>query len=441
VERERIEQLKWDEKVKEERNLFESMERLEKQKWSARDNIDKVINDDAAVSVRSDDDSETILDNSKDVVGGPPTPTVCKSSTDILFKRLPQPRSRKVAKMILTPRIFYTPMRESTKKMEQEFIIKNRHYLKNNQLLNRHALHQYDFEECSPLWLKAKGDEFYRNRDYLSAINAYTHAFEHGLFVEGSGGGEATVTDIHIIANRAACYLQLGESQRCVQDCDYALNKMKNKDEREKYFTKETDALTFEHKLISRLCAAQCQLGNFHDALSILKQQAFTMNSNGIKEQWHQDIKAVTLWYESSLLKNKADMKLSEGSLDDAQELYTKALVLQPSMVSALANRSAFHMAKRNFSLCIQDCNAAAVIIDEEKNPKRNRPFPLFSSSKCLEWKVTITLRRCAAKEMTKDFKGALSDIESVIALLGCSSFQDSLENKRESLMKLQQVQ
>jgi tetratricopeptide (TPR) repeat protein len=438
VERERIEQLKSDEKEKEERNLFESMERLEMKKWSVRDNIDEVI-DDAVLSVRSDGDSEKILDNSKDVVGGPTTPTVCKSSTDILFKRLPQPRSRKVAKMSLTPRLFYTPMRESTKKMEQEFIIKNRHYLKNNQLLNRHALHQCDFVGCSPLWLKAKGDEFYRNRDYLSAINAYTHAFEQGSFVvEGSGGGDATVTDVHVIANRAACHLQLGESQRCIQDCDYALNKVKNKEEREKYFTKEADALTFEHKLISRLCAAQCQLGNFHDALSILQQQTATMKSNPndcIKELWHQDIKAVTLWYESSLLKNNADMKFSEGSLEDAQELYTEALVLQPSMVSALANRSAFHMAKRNFALCIQDCNAAAVIIEEEKNPKRSMPFPLFNSSKCLEWKVTITLRRCAAKEMTNDFKGALSDIESVIALLGCSSIRDSLENKRESLM------
>jgi hypothetical protein len=68
-------------------------------------------------------------------------------------------------------------------------------------------------------------------------------------------------------------------------------------------------------------------------------------------------------------------------------------------------------------------------------------PYPLFSSPNCLEWKVTVTLRQCAAKGMTIDFKGALSDIESVIAFLGCSSIKDSLEDKRESLMKLQQVQ
>lgn len=436
MERARIEQLKSDEKVKEEQILFQSMDRLETKKCSARDNNNDST-DDAVCSVRSVDNSDKLLD----VGQNPPTPTVCKSAPDFLSKRLPAPRSRKVAKMRLTPRIFYTPMRESTKEMEQEFIITNRYHLKNNQFLNRHALHQYDFVECSPLWLKAKGDGFYRNRDFMSAINAYTQAFEQGSSVEGSG--EVSFMDIHVIANRAASYLQLGESQHCAEDCGYALNKMKNKNEREKYFTKEVDAQSFERKLISRLCAAQCQLGKYRNALSWLQTQVSTTNSNlaHITELWHREIEAITSWYESSLLKKRADMKLSEGSLEEAQELYTEALVLQPSLVSALANRSVYHMAKRNYSLCIQDCNAAAVLIDEEKNPKRNSPFPLFNSSKCLEWKVTIMLRRCAAKEMTSDFKGAQSDIESVIALLGCSSMKDDLESKRESLIKLQKVQ
>lgn len=29
----------------------------------------------------------------------------------------------------------------------------------------------------NPLWLKDKGDDFYRNKDYYSAINAYDTAF------------------------------------------------------------------------------------------------------------------------------------------------------------------------------------------------------------------------------------------------------------------------
>ena len=30
----------------------------------------------------------------------------------------------------------------------------------------------------NPIWLKEKGDELYRNKDYLSAINAYQNAFK-----------------------------------------------------------------------------------------------------------------------------------------------------------------------------------------------------------------------------------------------------------------------
>ncbi len=35
-----------------------------------------------------------------------------------------------------------------------------------------------DVEQKNPLWLKDKGDEFYRNKDFYSALNAYNTAFK-----------------------------------------------------------------------------------------------------------------------------------------------------------------------------------------------------------------------------------------------------------------------
>lgn len=419
------------------------MKQLEAQKWSLRTNANEVTIDNATpASLLDKQDAADARDKSKkEKVDGSAPPGICKSAKVILSRRLPEPRSKRVAKIRLTPRIFNTPMRESTKKMEQEFLIKNHPYLKNNRLLNNNALH-HDLVECSPLWLKAKGDEFYHNQDYMSAKNAYSHAFEQGSSLEGVR--EVTIMDVQVVANRAACHLQLGESLRCVEDCEYALGKMKNKEEREKlHFSTEEDALMFEYKLISRLCAAQCQLGNFHDALCLLKEQTLSLNDHqyDVVTLWQQDMEAVSSWYESSLLKKKADKKLSEGCFDEALQLYAEALVLQPSSVTALANRSACYMAKQNYSLCLHDCSAAVEIINKEQQPTRNSTFPLLCRSKCIEWKVTIILRQSAAKEITRDFKGALSDIESVIALLDFCSTKDKLEAKRESLMKLQQLQ
>ena len=86
---------------------------------------------------------------------------------------------------------------------------KNRPHLHNHGLLNKEAL---DVSESDPTWLKGKGDDFFRNGDILSAINAYSSAYE------------ASKTMLPALSNRAACYLKIGEPARCIADCDDAIS-------------------------------------------------------------------------------------------------------------------------------------------------------------------------------------------------------------------------
>ena len=118
---------------------------------------------------------------------------------DDLDKQLPKVRESVRATFKYTPRLFKTPMRESTVNQEQDFIAKNRPHLHNHGLLNKDAL---DISETDPVWLKGKGDDFFRSGDYRSAINAYSSAFE------------ADKTMLSALSNRAACYLKIGEPAR-----------------------------------------------------------------------------------------------------------------------------------------------------------------------------------------------------------------------------------
>ena len=107
-----------------------------------------------------------------------------------------------------TPRLFKTPMRESTVQQERDFVAKNRPHLRTHGLINKDAL---DASDTDPQWLKGKGDDMFRGGDYRGAINAYSSAFE------------ADGTSVVCVSNRASCYLKLNEPARALSDLNEAM--------------------------------------------------------------------------------------------------------------------------------------------------------------------------------------------------------------------------
>jgi dyslexia susceptibility 1 candidate gene 1 protein len=61
------------------------------------------------------------------------------------------------------------------------------------------------------VWLKGKGDDFYRSGDYAGASNAYTAAID------------LDASNAACYSNRSACYLHLLKLEECVADCTSAL--------------------------------------------------------------------------------------------------------------------------------------------------------------------------------------------------------------------------
>lgn len=310
---------------------------------------------------------------------------------------MPPPRKPVHMQFRHTPRLFKTPSRESTKKQEQEFIIKNLSKLRGNALLTTDA----DVSNIDPVWLNSKGDEFYKRGDFGSAINAYTEALN----------ADSTMTET--LSKRAACYLHLRKPDKVVEDCSKALKNLNESSEAENSTRKEK--LVLRKKLLMMLGMANClktdnekALKNFTSVLQIDKddsvaQQAITYLKTHTK---------VSKW------KKEGDINFSEGNIDKAKGNYTSALTIDSRHVQCIMNRAACHLASREYADCIADCTVGLEIISSQGKQKSNSSTcalatvlsPTTSTKR--KWQAILLCRRAAAKQLVEDLDGALDDLK-----------------------------
>jgi tetratricopeptide (TPR) repeat protein len=140
-------------------------EMLEESTEAAADAMLRQMDEEEAAEAKKDDEYEIIEIPAEE------------EEDDFDENYMPEPREKGVVKFNFTPRIFPTPMRESKQGEEEDWIAKNRTHLRRNPNL-RPQLDAMDIEDGDPTWLKGKGDDFYRARDYRAAVNAYTTALE-----------------------------------------------------------------------------------------------------------------------------------------------------------------------------------------------------------------------------------------------------------------------
>jgi len=144
-------------------------------------------------------------------------------------RTLPPPRAlNQRINITFTPRDRPTAARES----EDE---KYRNHMKRQRAIKASLDKLHDskgIQEESAVYLKEKGNIFYKHEDYEGAINAYTSALE--LEPENIG----------CLSNRSACYLKLKKYDECLKDCDKAIKTLKSIKEEFEYGANNAEPIT-----------------------------------------------------------------------------------------------------------------------------------------------------------------------------------------------------
>ena len=272
---------------------------------------------------------------------------------------LPPPRSaggRGAARVnvTFTARAFPTPLRESRRKEEDDWLARNYVKLQQSQRrLNSEAAAAaaggggggaaVPFTEKDAAWLKSKGDDFFRRGDFGSALNAYTAAL-------ASDAGS-----LPCLLNRAACHLQRRAPAPCAADCGAALALLPPLglgDDAAAAAAATPQQRQQVLRALARRMAALAMEGKFGAALTDARRaERLDGGLAPVAERLAHLARALAA-------KEEADAAAAAGQADAALARYAFALELEPRYAIALLNRSALALRSERFAEGARDCEA-----------------------------------------------------------------------------------
>ena len=256
-----------------------------------------------------------------------------------------------------------------------------------------------EIDEKNPIWAKQRGDNFYNNKDYSSAINAYNNALDLDPYFH------------KVLINRGTCYMCLGQFDQALNDFYRAIDLINSIDKKER-----SDAFydRINVKALSKIYAIHALRQEYQKSLEIindkllLKEHAFPFIIP--EDKWQKiekDKKLIESRMNNEKLKEEGDNYLRRKNYSEAENIYKKILDIEPNNERVLANLSMIYLFQEKYDKVIEICTKILNIFNKFKERiKIKNMNNLFE--------IKILLRRAKCYEIQNDMEKAQKDIESI---------------------------
>lgn len=263
---------------------------------------------------------------------------------------LPEVRAKKApVKMGFTEKTFaHLPARESQ--------LKEPPYPKSKKLEKTPGEQHLDVEDKDPVWLKDKGDMFFKRHDFTAAIAAYAKALKADPdFLMGK-------------LNRATCFIMVRGFGACAEDCDDIMRQIEGLKPEE--FEADKD---FYNKVKARALvkrgAANAWMSNFDEAIAdftkVLAEEELNRHLGPRDvEALARDLAVVKNRQESQAVKHKGDALFYQEKYDEAVAKYEEALEVDKENEYAIANIGVVHLKKQEHAKALECSSRALRLID-----------------------------------------------------------------------------
>ena len=256
-----------------------------------------------------------------------------------------------------------------------------------------------EIDEKNPIWAKQRGDNFYNNKDYSSAINAYNNALDLDPYFH------------KVLINRGTCYMCLGQFDQALNDFYKAIDLIDNIDKKER-----SDAFydRINVKALSKIYAIHALRQEYQKALDVindkllLKEHAFPFIIP--EDKWkkiEKDKNLIESRMSNEKLKEEGDNFLRQKNYENAEKIYNQILNIEPNNERVLSNLSMIYLFQEKYDEVINICTKILnIFIKFKERIKIKNMNNLFE--------IKILLRRAKCYEIKNDMEKAQKDIESI---------------------------
>ena len=320
----------------------------------------------------------------------------------------------------------------------------------------RNGVERLDVTEREPVFLKDKGDAFFKAGDYRSALEAYARAADAERAAPHPDG-----VLIKILANRAACLLRAGHHDAAAEDCSEALAMLhaESTDEDKGAVWPPDKQRAMRFKLLVRRADARAGAGDAAAAAEDLASAAPLAPDDDARAKIDADLeeaRACLVPLDAVAARERGDARYRAGDVRGAASAYDAALAMpfrsgEDATVSAaaeraslFANRAACHLSLSDHGAAHDDCEEgldallqgapfhadAARVREVATNSERSR----VGGEGARAALAKLVHRRAAAAAHLRRFEDAALDYEAASALATDAASREALERDAETV-------